>query len=210
MSRKVVRSARRSAGNGSRKPSPGNTRDCGVPAEAGSSFQVVETAFGFVGLVMKGRAVVRTTLPAAREDEILLSMAREGIAPGKGTKETAPVVRMLKDYFRGKAVDPAACGLDLDYGTVGPFVKSVYEALRRVPRGCVVTYGELAARAGAPGAARAVGTAMARNALPLLVPCHRVVASGGIGGFGGVGGVELKRRLLALEGTPGHGSAATR
>jgi methylated-DNA-[protein]-cysteine S-methyltransferase len=68
-----------------------------------------------------------------------------------------------------------------------------------VPRGEVVTYGELAALAGRPNAARAAGTFCARNRLGVFVPCHRVVASGGIGSFGDLG-VEYKRRMLALEG----------
>jgi methylated-DNA-[protein]-cysteine S-methyltransferase len=71
--------------------------------------------------------------------------------------------------------------------------------LRRVPRGEVVTYGELAALAGRPGAARAAGTFCARNHLGVFVPCHRVVAAGGIGTFGDLG-VDYKRRMLALEG----------
>ena len=71
--------------------------------------------------------------------------------------------------------------------------------MRGVPRGEVVTYGELAALAGAPGAARAAGSFCARNKLSVFVPCHRVVAAGGVGGYGSLG-PEYKRRLLALEG----------
>ena len=78
------------------------------------------------------------------------------------------------------------------------FQEAVWTALRGVPAGEVVTYGELARRAGYPRAARAVGSAMRANPLPLLIPCHRVVASDGIGGYGG--GLELKRALLAAEG----------
>jgi methylated-DNA-[protein]-cysteine S-methyltransferase len=88
-------------------------------------------------------------------------------------------------------------------GVDSPFRRRVLETLRRdVPWGETVTYGELAAMAGVPGAARAVGTTMARNPVPLVVPCHRVVASGGrIGGYGGgAAGVATKRALLAREG----------
>jgi methylated-DNA-[protein]-cysteine S-methyltransferase len=90
---------------------------------------------------------------------------------------------------------------DLDT-VVSPFRRRVLETLRReVPWGETVTYGELATMAGKPGAARAVGTAMARNPVPLVVPCHRVVASGGrIGGYGGgAHGVATKRALLERE-----------
>jgi methylated-DNA-[protein]-cysteine S-methyltransferase len=86
----------------------------------------------------------------------------------------------------------------VDLDPLAPFQRTVARALQRVPFGETVTYGELARRAGRPGAARAVGQAMARNPVPLLVPCHRVVSARGLGGFGG--GLALKRRLLALEG----------
>jgi len=87
--------------------------------------------------------------------------------------------------------------LDLDWCT--PFQRAVAVSLRAVPRGEVVSYAELAALAGYPGAQRAVGTFCARNRLALLIPCHRVVAADGIGGYGSAG-PGVKRRLLALEG----------
>ena len=86
-----------------------------------------------------------------------------------------------------------------------PFHRKVLAALARVPYGRTVTYGQLAARAGRPRAARAVGSCVARNPVPLVIPCHRVVASGGLGGFGG--GLDMKRRLLALE--AGAGACAS-
>lgn len=78
-----------------------------------------------------------------------------------------------------------------------PFTRRVHEAIARIPRGETVTYGDLAALIGSPGAARAVGSACGRNRVLIAVPCHRVVAAGGLGGF--AGNVELKRRLLANE-----------
>lgn len=78
------------------------------------------------------------------------------------------------------------------------FQRGVAAALRSVPYGELVTYGELAALAGFPGAQRAAGTFCARNRFPVVVPCHRVVAAGGLGGFGSLG-AEYKRRLLRLE-----------
>lgn len=102
--------------------------------------------------------------------------------------------RLLR-FFAGEADDFADVDLDLDGGFYGDCAR----ALRGVPRGEVVTYGELAALAGRPGAARAAGTFCARNKLGVFVPCHRVVAAGGIGSFGDLG-VDYKRRMLALEG----------
>ena len=80
-----------------------------------------------------------------------------------------------------------------------PFQQALAEALRGVPWGEVVTYGELAALAGRPRAPRAAGTFCAENNFPLVVPCHRVVSATGLGSYGSLG-IEYKRRLLALEG----------
>jgi methylated-DNA-[protein]-cysteine S-methyltransferase len=101
----------------------------------------------------------------------------------------------LRAYFAGEVDDFADVELDLDEGFYG----DCQRVLRAVPRGEVVTYGELAALAGRPGAARAAGTFCARNKLGVFVPCHRVVASDGVGSFGDLG-VDYKRRMLALEG----------
>jgi methylated-DNA-[protein]-cysteine S-methyltransferase len=100
-------------------------------------------------------------------------------------------------YFAG---DPGHFGdveLDLDGST--PLQQALAEALRSIPYGETVTYGELAALAGSPNAPRAAGTFCAANRFPLVIACHRVVAADGIGGFGSLG-VEYKRRLLELEG----------
>jgi methylated-DNA-[protein]-cysteine S-methyltransferase len=102
--------------------------------------------------------------------------------------------RRLRDFFAGRA----GC-VPLDFGTVTPFTRVVYEVVRRIPRGRTMTYGEVARKAGRPGAARAVGTVMGRNRLCLFIPCHRVVGAAGPGGFSAPGGLALKRRLLELE-----------
>jgi len=108
----------------------------------------------------------------------------------------ANLVRRLEGFFRGEPGDFRDVELDLDELT--SFGGDLARALRWVPRGEVVTYGELAALAGRPGAARAAGTFCARNRLSIFVPCHRVVAASGIGDYGDLG-VAYKRRLLALE-----------
>jgi methylated-DNA-[protein]-cysteine S-methyltransferase len=106
-------------------------------------------------------------------------------------------VELLQAYFAGEDVPLTDVPVDLEYDS--PFFTRCAEALRAVPRGEVVTYGELAALAGAPGAARAAGTFCARNRLGLFIPCHRVVAAGGLGSYGSLG-LAYKRRLLELEG----------
>jgi methylated-DNA-[protein]-cysteine S-methyltransferase len=107
------------------------------------------------------------------------------------------VVGRIRDYFAGERVAFDDVPVDLDWCT--DFQRSVAETLRAVPYGEVVTYGELAALAGYPNAQRAAGTFCANNRLPLVLPCHRVVAAGGLGSYGSLG-TGFKRRLLALEG----------
>jgi methylated-DNA-[protein]-cysteine S-methyltransferase len=107
------------------------------------------------------------------------------------------VVRMLRAYFAGERVPLEDVPVELDYET--PFLTDCARALRAIPRGEVVTYGELAALAGAPRAARAAGSFCARSHLSIFVPCHRVVSAAGLGPYGSYG-TGYKRRLLALEG----------
>jgi methylated-DNA-[protein]-cysteine S-methyltransferase len=124
----------------------------------------------------------------------------------KGTATDPPpaiaaVVDEAKRYFAGERIDFSTIKLDLK--SVDPFRRTIYDALRKVGFGETVTYGELAKRAGAnePQAAQDVGVAMARNPVPLIIPCHRVLAAGGkLGGFSAPGRTEAKQRMLALEG----------
>jgi methylated-DNA-[protein]-cysteine S-methyltransferase len=111
--------------------------------------------------------------------------------------DSHPLARRLQRYFRGERIAFEDVELDLSWAT--PFQRAVADALRGIPYGESVTYGELAALAGHPNAQRAAGTFCAHNRFPLVVPCHRVVAAGGLGSFGSLG-TEYKRRLLALEG----------
>lgn len=107
-----------------------------------------------------------------------------------------PLARRLAAFFRGATDDFA--DVELDLSDLTPFGQALAHALRGVPRGEIVSYGELAALAGRPGAARAAGTFCAGNRYPILIPCHRVVSASGLGGYGSLG-ADYKRRLLALE-----------
>ena len=108
-----------------------------------------------------------------------------------------PLAERMREWFAGAADDFLDVELELDSCT--PFQLAAVDALRHVARGEVVTYGELAALAGSPGAARAIGTLCATNRFAVIVPCHRVVSASGIGGYGSLG-EEYKRRLLRLDG----------
>lgn len=101
----------------------------------------------------------------------------------------------LQDWLAGRLQTP-----DLDLARVSPFDRRVMERCMAIPRGSVATYRELAEAAGSAGASRAVGGVMRRNPVPLLVPCHRVVASTGVIGNYSMGGPEIKRLLLEWEG----------
>ncbi len=118
----------------------------------------------------------------------------------QGRSFVEEVIEGLRRYFDGDASGLDTVPVDLDYET--PFLTACATALRAIQPGEVVTYGELAALAGAPNAARAAGSFCARNRLGLFVPCHRVVGADGLGSYGSFG-VAYKRRLLALEGYAG-------
>ena len=134
------------------------------------------------------------------EDDVLLghdfhfSDTSERIEP---VSDTGSLVSRFRAFLRGEEVAFTDVSVDLEWTT--PFQRSLVETLRSVPRGDVVSYGELAALTGRPGAARGAGALCAGNRFAFVVPCHRVVAANGIGGYGSAG-IEVKRRLLALEG----------
>ena len=108
-----------------------------------------------------------------------------------------PYRQELRDYFMGKRVEFTQ-PIDLS-GVHGPFQRKVLQRLARLPFGRVISYGELASRAGSPRGARAVGAAMAANPMPVVIPCHRVIESRGkLGGYSG--GLSNKKKLLAHEG----------
>ena len=139
--------------------------------------------WGVGELWLEGGTVLAHELPAAR--------------PSRAPRRAHPLVGRVLAYFGGARDCFADVPLDLGWAT--SFQRAVLEALRRVPYGSTVTYGELAALAGHGGAQRAVGSVCAANRFGLFVPCHRVVAAGGIGPYGSLG-ASYKRRLLELEG----------
>jgi methylated-DNA-[protein]-cysteine S-methyltransferase len=153
-----------------------------IPLVRPKLVQYEAAGWGVGELWLEGERVVWSELPRPR------ASASGGTRPG------TVLSRRLEAFFAGEPDDFADVELELDDGFYGDCAR----ALRGVPRGEVVTYGELAALAGHPGAARAAGTFCARNRLSPFVPCHRVVAAGGIGRFGSLG-VAYKRRMLALE-----------
>ncbi|MFN2369540.1 MAG: methylated-DNA--[protein]-cysteine S-methyltransferase [Candidatus Krumholzibacteriia bacterium] len=168
-------------------------------ADAGRT--VLDTREGPVGLAWTPRGALRVVLPAPGTDAAAVLGALPIDLPlvPRPRGVAGEVVRRLRAHLAGRA-DPFA-DVPVDLTDRPELARRVLQALRRVPPGRTVTYGELARRAKRPGAARAVGAIMAANPLPVLVPCHRVLAAdGSLTGFSGGGGVRQKARLLHLEG----------
>ena len=119
--------------------------------------------------------------------------------PSEPPAAVAAAIELIKRYAEGEAVDFSSVAVDLD--GVDQFHRAIYQAARKLDFGQTTTYGGLAEAAGHPGKARETGEALGRNPVPLIVPCHRILAAGGkIGGFSAPGGSATKEKLLALEG----------
>jgi methylated-DNA-[protein]-cysteine S-methyltransferase len=167
---------------------------------ADAVFTRLRTPIGRLLVVQGERGVVRVGFEEEPEDRVLAEVAeRLGPRIVGSDRELAVTRDTLEAYFAGEG-DPQGLPVDLSL-VAAPFRHAVLETLHdEIPRGQVVTYGALANRAGNPRAHRAAATACARNPVPILVPCHRVLPSGGgIGEYGG--GRERKRALLELEGS---------
>jgi len=166
---------------------------------AALGFAVFGTALGDAGIAWSARGVCGVQLPAhAHLTRAQLQRRCPGVVECAPPDDVAEVIERVRALLRGENAAFADVALDLD-GTSG-FQRTVYAIARAIPRGSTLTYGDVAARAGTPRDARAVGQALGANPVPIIVPCHRVVASDGrMHGFSGPG-VETKLRLLEIEG----------
>lgn len=163
---------------------------------------VFETAAGFCGIAWKDDAITCLRLPTASHEAASHLMLRRipDAAPGEPPPSIAKVADSVRRYFEGEEVEFTGCEIDL--GEQEWFFREVYSHVRKIPWGETTTYGAVARALGAgPQAARDVGQAMASNPVPLIIPCHRVLAAGGkVGGFSAPGGSISKARMLKLEG----------
>jgi methylated-DNA-[protein]-cysteine S-methyltransferase len=164
-------------------------------------YAVFDSAIGTCGVAWSDAGVTRFQLPEASTEATEKRLQGSPDGPSRQTPPPA-VARAIADlqrYFAGKKVDFTGIAVDLE--GVPPFYVRVYAIARQIGWGGTATYGELAARAGSPGAARGVGQALSRNPVAIIIPCHRILASGSkVGGFSAYGGTVSKERLLALEG----------
>jgi methylated-DNA-[protein]-cysteine S-methyltransferase len=163
-------------------------------------FSLFDTPLGRCGIAWNDRGVAGVQLPerddGATRARLLgrFSGAREATPPTQIERAIGEIASLL----RGEANDLR--GIKLDMAGVPPFHRRVYEVARTIAPGATLSYGDVAARLGSPGSARAVGQALGRNPFAIVVPCHRVLAAGGkVGGFSANGGISTKLRMLAIE-----------
>ncbi len=176
-------------------------KDDSLINQPGLEVSVFSTPIGYMGTIWTDEGLVATRvgyLDKESVEEALLEFVPLAAIGGK-----SEIASRLISYATGKKDSFLDVPLDLRFLTGGnwtPFRDKVTQLCREIPRGSVVSYLDLAEKAGAPRAARAVGTVMAKNPFPIVVPCHRVVGSGGgLGGYSAPTGLDFKRRLHTLE-----------
>jgi methylated-DNA-[protein]-cysteine S-methyltransferase len=161
------------------------------------TYTTADSPLGPLLVATTGRGLVRVAFPSERPDDVLNDLVVK-ISPRvlEAPAQLDEVRRELDQYFERER---RGFDLPLDWRLSRGFRSTVLHELLRVPYGETATYAEMAARAGNPRAYRAAGSACGSNPMPLVIPCHRVVASGGgLGGYGG--GIDVKKYLLRLEG----------
>jgi len=161
------------------------------------SYAPVDSPFGTLHAAVTKRGLVRLAFPEEDIDSVVEHLARR-LSPRivQATALLDPVRRELDEYFAGRRHE---FELALDWSLIGPFGRRVLRKTAAIPYGGHLSYAEVATEAGSPRGARAAGNALGSNPIPIVIPCHRVLRSGGsLGGYGG--GLERKRYLLELEG----------
>jgi len=170
------------------------------------SFSLFETAIGTCGIVWTSRGIAGVQIHSADERATRASLLRR-FAGAQEAAPTAQVQRAIDGIvalLRGEPSDLS--GVTIDADDLPEFNCKVYDIARTIPAGATLTYGEIAERLGDKQLAREVGQALGQNPIPLIVPCHRVLAAGGkTGGFSAPGGVISKLRLLTIEGAQPNG-----
>ena len=168
-------------------------------------YAIFATAIGECGIAWANDRIVRLQLPEKNKTELLKRLtaplgaaAKRQVCQSPPTPEIEETIALVKRHLAGDLQDFQNVDIDIEW--CPDFHQRVYRALRMVPAGKTISYGELAAAAGSPKGSRAVGQAMARNPVPLIVPCQRVFkADGQLGGFSAYGAEKTKVRLLTIE-----------
>ncbi len=174
-------------------------------------YAIFPTELGRMGVAKSSSGLIAVTIPHKSEEDVRIELKfeleerwkkaqrkkrRETFELREGQSNFEEIISTFQRYFLGERIE---FDYPLDFYEATQFQKEVWQTARKIPYGETRSYGWIAKQIGRPRASRAVGSAMASNPLPLIVPCHRVIAGGGkIGGFSS--GLEWKRRLLSLEG----------
>jgi methylated-DNA-[protein]-cysteine S-methyltransferase len=161
------------------------------------SYAPVDSPFGTLHAATTKRGLVRIAFPEENVESVLEALA-QSLSPRivQAPASLDLLKRELEEYFAGRRHE---FGIPLDWSLTGPFERRVLEMTAAIPYGGHLSYAEVAAEAGSPRGARAAGNALGSNPIPIVIPCHRVLRSGGVlGGYGG--GPDRKRWLLELEG----------
>lgn len=160
---------------------------------------VIETRFGWMGLLRSETGLMRTTLPQSSPERCIELLGEQAAGSEHAPARFTALAEKLRRYFEGDRLSLVDEPLDLEGAT--PFHREAWLACKSIPFGETRTYKWLATQAGKPNAPRAAGQSMARNRLPIVVPCHRVIAAdGGLRGFGaGATQLDLKQSLLSME-----------
>lgn len=161
-------------------------------------YTIFPVAIGWTGLVSTADGIFASVLPhRTRADAETALLSRVPFRPQYSPEHFASLQQQIEAFFGGERTE-FECKIDWSWAT--PFQQKVLQAVRSIPAGSVISYGEAAYLAGRPGGARAAGRALAGNMIPMIIPCHRVIRKGGkLGGFTGAG-LDLKAHLLKLEG----------
>ncbi|MCA9121657.1 MAG: MGMT family protein [Planctomycetaceae bacterium] len=169
-----------------------------TPCNGGTCTCVFESDLGWMAIRWNEHQVSRLTFGHSSPRAAVQHLAGDE-EPTSVSGPMKALIRRLQRFAAGKR-DDDFLDVCLILAAMTPFQKAIIERCRKIPVGETLSYGQLADAAGYPGAARAVGCVMAKNRFPLIVPCHRVLASGGrIGGFSAPDGIRMKQRLLAPE-----------
>ena len=163
-----------------------------------AKYVIFGTKWGFFGLAGTESTLCRTCLPESTSTGVKRRLL-ENLPGAKSDKDLFKKLQeQIAGYFEGARVDFSRVPVALEGFSV--FSQKILTACRKVKIGQTITYSELAKRSGRPAASRAVGGVMARNPLPLIIPCHRVIRTDGrLGGFTAPGGIPLKKKMLELE-----------
>jgi methylated-DNA-[protein]-cysteine S-methyltransferase len=164
-------------------------------------YVIFKTADGFFGLLADGKSLIRSTLPvpdySTASKYLLVGMFNDVL---EDKKMYPDIQKSIKSYYKGRYAELKKVRFMLKWEELTDFSKKILNVCKKIPPGQTITYSQLAKKAGFEKAARAAGSVLAKNPLPLIIPCHRVIRSDGkIGNFSAAGGSKTKKKMIEYE-----------